>query len=99
MRASTTGGGSLGSGPGPQLGGPVYMNSSAEVTAEVPLAVVTVTFTVLWPGGLVTRICVPDSETIAAATPPKLTLVASDRVQPRNQGRERGAWSALGDGE
>jgi hypothetical protein len=40
------------------------VNSSALVTAEVPDGVVTVMFTVPWPGGLVTVICVPVSAVI-----------------------------------
>lgn len=54
----------------------------AAVTAEVPAAVVTVMFTVPLPPGLVTVICVPESEMILPAAPPKLTLVAPVRLVP-----------------
>ena len=54
----------------------------AEVTAEVPAAVVTVMFTVPLPPGLMTVICVPESEMILPAAPPKLTLVAPVRLVP-----------------
>ena len=50
--------------------------------AEVPAAVVTVMFTVPLPPGLVTVTCVPESEMILPAAPPKLTLVVPVRLVP-----------------
>ena len=49
---------------------------------EVPPLVVTVTFTVPLPAGLVTVICVPESETIDAPVLPKLTPAAFARLVP-----------------
>src|SRR5580698_6833240 len=49
---------------------------------EVPPGVVTMTSTVPLPGGLLTVICVPESELSIPATPPKLTMVASPRLVP-----------------
>ena len=49
---------------------------------EVPPGVVTMTSTVPLPGGLLTAICLPESELIIPATPPKLTMVASARLVP-----------------
>jgi hypothetical protein len=55
---------------------------SPEEVAEVPDGVVTVMFTVPWPGGLKTVISVALSDVMEAAVPPKLTLVAPDRLLP-----------------
>jgi hypothetical protein len=44
--------------------------------------VVTVMFTMPWPGGLVTVICVAESAVIVPAVPPKLTPVAPARPIP-----------------
>jgi hypothetical protein len=48
----------------------------------LPPGVVTVTFTVPVPGGLVTVICVLESAVIVPAAPPKLTPVAPPRLVP-----------------
>ena len=48
----------------------------------MPAGVVTVTVTVPVPGGLVTVICVLESEVILPATPPKVTPVAPARPVP-----------------
>ena len=63
------------------------MNWSAEEVAEVPPAVVTVTFTTPLPNaavnaGLVAVIAVAVSLVIVAATPPKSTAVAPARSVP-----------------
>jgi hypothetical protein len=67
----------------PTVGNATYVNRSAEVVALVPPAVVTVTSTVLDPGGLVAVIWVAlETENEAAAAEPNFTAVAAVKLVP-----------------
>jgi hypothetical protein len=61
----------------------VYVNLSAVVPVEVPAGVVTVTYTLPVPRGLLTVSRVLESAVIVAAAPPNLTAVASARPVPK----------------